>query len=48
MALANDASRAADVPDLCTPEQLDNLLKAVDPKALMYLSRRRKKAVQPR
>jgi hypothetical protein len=37
VALANDASRAADVPDLCTSEQLADLLQAVDPKALMHI-----------
>jgi hypothetical protein len=35
--LANEATRMAGVVDECTPEQLDNLLKAVDPTMLMYV-----------
>ena len=37
VALANEASRMADVTDQCTSEQLDNLLQAVDPDLLMYV-----------
>jgi hypothetical protein len=37
VALCNEAVRMADVPNQCTPEQLDKLLQAVDPKMLMYL-----------
>jgi hypothetical protein len=37
VALANEASRAADVMEQCTPEQLENLLQAVDPSSLMYV-----------
>src|SRR6516165_8282156 len=37
VALADEVSRAVDVVDECTPEQLDNLLRAVDPKMLMYV-----------
>jgi hypothetical protein len=37
VALTNDVSSAAAVPDQCTAEQLENLLKAVDPKALMHI-----------
>jgi hypothetical protein len=35
--LANEASKAASVVFNCTPEQLDNLLRAVDPNMLMYI-----------
>ena len=37
VALANEAARAADVPNQCTPDQLENLLKAVDPRMLMFM-----------
>jgi hypothetical protein len=38
VALANEATRAADVVDQCTPEQLDNLLQAIDPGLLEEVS----------
>jgi hypothetical protein len=37
VAVANEASRVANMLDEYTPEQLDNLLQAVDPTALMYV-----------
>ena len=37
VAVANEASRVASVMDQCTPEQLDKLRQAVDPKLLMYV-----------
>jgi hypothetical protein len=37
VAVANEASRVAGVVDECTPEQLENLLQAVDPGSLMYV-----------
>jgi hypothetical protein len=39
VALANEATSAAGVPFQCTPEQLDNLLQAVDPGLLSYVRR---------
>jgi hypothetical protein len=39
VALTNDVTRAADIPNQCTETQLVSLLQVVDPKALTYLWR---------
>lgn len=39
VALANDATRTADVLNQCTPEQLDHLLQVVDPNLLEVVRR---------